>query len=190
MREEIKYRGASISMSQVSKVLSVLEEDLVVRKRGHGVRLLQPKKLLDSLVDAYEVPKPTETFEANANLGPELLRRLRERAEEAGARIVGFDPQRYVIAPEARERLEVYVEPSIGSDLRDAFDLEPASRFANVVVRVVDEPGVFFDPEEADGFLWASSLEVYLQLMQGGKREKEIAGDLRESLLSTAEASR
>ena len=189
IQEEIEERGASISLSQVSKVLSALEDDLVIRKKGHGVRLLQPKKLLDSLVDAYKVPEPSATLETSVPLQPDLFAHLSERAREAGARIVGFDPQRYVIAPEARERMEVYVEPSIGPDLPDALGLDRVSRFSNLVVRVVDEPGVYFDSVEDDDFHWAPPLEVYLQLMQGGKREKEIAADLRGDLLANAEAA-
>ena len=155
----------------------------MVRKKGYGVQLLQPKKLLDSLIDAYKVPKPTLTLEAKAELGPDLFRHLRGQAGQAGARVVGFEPQRYVVAPEARERLEVDVEPGIGSDLRGAFDLDPVTRFANLIIRVVDEPGVYFDPIEDGGFCWAPPLEVYLELMQGGKREQEIAEDLRSHIL-------
>ena len=183
VQEEIGRRGASISLSQVSKVLSALEDDLVIRRKGHGVQLLQPKKLLNSLVDAYKAPKPTQTLEAKAELGPDLLRRLRGQADRAGARVVGFEPQRYVIAPGVRERLEVYVEPDIGADLSGAFDLDPVTRFANLVIHVVDEPGVYFDLVEDRGFRWSPPLEVYLELMQGGKREQEIADDLRPHLL-------
>ena len=184
VREEIERRGGSVSMGQVSKVLSALEDDLVIRKRGHEVRLLQPKKLLDALVDAYKTPVATSTLEAKAELDPGFLRHLRERAQRAGARIVGVDPQRYVIAPQSRDRLEVYVEPGVG-DLTDAFDLEPVSRFATLAVHAVAEPGVYFDPVVDGGFEWVPPLEVYLQLMQGGKREQEIASNLRPSILDT-----
>lgn len=188
VRDEVERRGAPISMSQVSKVLSALEDDLVVRKSAEGVRLLQPKKLLDALVEGYRPPKPLQTLEAKVELGPELYDRLRARAARIGARISGFDPQRYVVAPQSHERLEVYVNPAIGLDLAEAFGLVPSTRFSNLIVRVTDEPGVFFDLEEAEGFPWCPPLEVYLELMQGGKREKEIALGLRGSLLTPAEA--
>ncbi len=194
VQAEVERRGGSLSYSQVAKVVGALADDLVVRKEregtSEGVRLLQPAKLLGALVEGYGVPEASAVLEARAELGPETFERLTAQADAAGARIVGFDPQRYVIAPQSRERLEVYVEPGIGPDLRDVLGLAPVSRFSNLVVRVVDEPGVYFDPVEADGLRWAPPLEVYLQLMQGGKREKEIAGDLREGLLAGAEASR
>lgn len=175
--------GGSISLGQVSKVLTAMEDDLVVRKTSDAIKLLQPKKLLEALAESYDRPEPLQTLKAKADLGPALYERLRTRADKAGARIVGFEPQRYVIAPTSRTQLEVYVEPAIGRDLATAFGLEPARRFENVIVRVVDEPGVYFDPREADGFPWCPPLEVYLQLMQGGKREQEIAEDLRTHLL-------
>ncbi len=193
VQEEVERRGGSLSYSQVAKVVGALADDLIIRKErkgtSEGVRLLQPKKLLDALVEGYQTPEASAMLEAKAELAPDLYKRLSALADAVGARIVGFDPQRYVIAPQARERLEVYVEPSVGTDLREALGLEYAPRFANLVVRAVDDPGVFFDPVEADSFRWAPPLEVYLQLMQGGKREKEIAAALRERLLANAGTS-
>lgn len=186
VQEEIEHRGGVISLSQVSKVLSALEDDLVIRKTGEGIRLLQPKKLLDALAEGYRLPKPTQTLETKAELGPQLFDRLTARAAEAGARIAGFEPQRYVIAPQSRERLTVYVEPAVGSDLASVFELDPVSRFSNLDIRVIDEPGVYFDLEEDHGFRWCPPLEVYLQFMQSGKREQEIAQDLRPRLLDPA----
>ena len=190
VQEEIERRGGTLSLSQVSKVLSALEDDLVIRKTSDEIQLLQPAKLLDALAEDYRRPKPVETVEAKAALGPAFYAALRARAEARGVRLVGYDPQRYVVAPEARERLVVYVEPGAGSDLAAAFELEPAVRFANVVVQAVDEPGVYFDAREADGFRWCAPLEVYVQLMQGGKREQESALQLRADLLATASGGR
>lgn len=186
IKEEIEKRGGSLSLSQVSKVLSALEDDLVIRKTSEEIRLLQPAKLLDALVEDYRIPEPIRTLEAKVEIGPQLFGRLTDRARGAGVKIAGFEPQRYVVAPESRERLTIYVEPGKGLDLVETFDVTPAARFANLVIQTVEEPGVFFDTLEADGFRWCSPLEVYLQLMQGGKREQEAARQLRESLLEQA----
>lgn len=194
VQEEIERRGGTLSLSQVSKVLIALEDDLVIRKTrdgtSEGIRLLQPKKLLDALAEAYRLPKPARTLETKAELGPQLFDRLTARADEAGARIAGFEPQRYVIAPQSRERLTVYVESAVGSDLASVFELDPVARFSNLEIRVVDEPGVYFDLEEDRGFRWCPPLEVYLQFMQGGKREQETALQLRDDLLTQASEGR
>ena len=188
VQEEIARRGGTLSLSQVSKVLLALEDDLVIRKTrdgtSEGIRLLQPKKLLDGLAEAYRLAQPAHALETKAELGPRLFERLTARAAEAGARIAGFEPQRYVIAPQSRERLTVYVESTVGPDLARVFGLDPVARFSNLDIRVMDEPGVYFDLEEDSGFRWCSRLEVYLQLMQGGKREQETALQLRDDLLT------
>ena len=116
----------------------------------------------------------------------DFLASLRARAGQLGVRVAGYAPQRYVVAPEAREMLVVYVEDQ-GLALSHAFGLDYAPRFANVVLHSVDAPTVFFDPHEADGFPWCPPLEVYLHLMAGGKRERASAETLRPALVERAE---
>ncbi len=190
VKAEVERRGGAISLSQVSKVLRALEEDLVIRKDANGISLLQPARLLDALVRGYRRPEPTSTLDIRASRDAAFFAALRERAEVGGMILVGYDPQRYVVAPEVRERVVIYVGPGDGLhvDLAEWLGLEPAARFANVRVQVVNGLSVLFDAREEDGFLWCAPLEVYLQLMQGGKREKEAAESLRSDILATASA--
>ena len=90
VRAEVERRGGSVSMGTVSKVLSVLEEDLVVTK-AEGVRLVQPAALLDRLADHYGGPGATRRRSGKAPLGPPFYRDLLESAGEAGARVIGRD---------------------------------------------------------------------------------------------------
>ncbi|MEX2470913.1 MAG: hypothetical protein WEA34_01945 [Gemmatimonadota bacterium] len=189
VRDEIERRQGSLSLGQVSKVLSALEDELVVRKGDDGVRLVQPERLLDALVDGYRRPEVLREISLKAELAPNLLSALMERAADASARIVGYDPARYAIAPEPGERLVVYVEPRAFASVADIRQAEHSLRFANLTIRAVKSPWIFFDAEEADGFNWCSRLETYLQLMQGGKREREIATQLRDEILDEARAS-
>jgi len=190
LREEIQRREGSLSLSQVSKVLTALEDDLIVRKGEDGVRLIQPERLLDSLVDNYRRPNAIQEANLKAELGPDLFATLMSKAGAARARIAGYEPALYVIAPELRERLVVYVEPRGFSSVGNLPQAEPSRRFANLTVRAIKEPLVFFDAEEDSGFMWCSPLETYLQLMQGGKREQESAAQLREGILDKATAAR
>jgi hypothetical protein len=94
VHKEIERRGGTLSLSQVSKVLSALEDDLVIRKTSGEIRLLQPAKLLDALAEDYRRPEPTVAVEAKASLGPAFYADLLARAETQGVRLVGYDPQR------------------------------------------------------------------------------------------------
>lgn len=187
--EDIQRRGGSLSLSQVSKVLSALEDDLIVRKGDDGVRLVQPERLLDSLEKDYRQPDVLQEVNLQADLGPDLLAAIVTRARAAKAAVAGYAPARYVIAPEPGERLLVYVEPRGFSGLSSIPQVERSRRFANFTIRAIKEPLVFFDTEDEGGFRWCSRLETYLQLMQGGKREREVASPLREEILEKAQAT-
>lgn len=188
--EEIQRREGSLSLGQVSKVLSALEDDLIVRRGDDGVRLVQPERLLDSLENGYRGPDVVQEVDLRANLDSDFFAELVKRARAAKVRIAGYAPARYVIAPEPGERLIVYVEPRGLSAVGNVSGAEPSRRFANLTIRAIKEPLVFFDTEEEGGFRWCSRLETYLQLMQGGKREREIASPLREDILAKAKVTR
>lgn len=183
---EIKRRGGSLSLGQVSKVMSALQDDLILRKGNDGVRLIQPERLLDSLVESYRRPEAVQEVSLKANLGPDLFAKLMGKARGANACIAGCDPARYMIAPESGKRLVVFVEPRGFPTMSRVPEAELSPRFANLTIRAIRKPEVFFDTEEESGFLWCSPLETYLQLMQGGKREQETAAPLREDILRKA----
>ncbi len=183
---EIERRGGSLSLGQVSKVLSALRDDLIIRKGDNGVRLIQPARLLDSLVESYRRPAAVQEVNLKANLGPDLFAKLMGMAKSATASIAGYDPARYMIAPESGERLVVYVEPRGFPTISGLLQAERSPRFANLTIRAITERTVFFDTEEESGFRWCSPLEIYLHLMKGGKREQETAAQLREDILRKA----
>lgn len=183
---EIERRGGSLSMGQISKVLSALQNDLIIRKGNDGVRLIQPERLLDSLVESYRRPVAVQEVNLKANLGLDLFADLLGKARGATARIAGYDPTRYMIAPESGVRLVAYVEPRGFPTMNRLLQAERSQRFANLTIRAIEEPAVFFDTEEEGGFVWCSPLETYLQLMRGGKREQETATQLREDILRKA----
>ena len=59
-------------------------------------------------------------------------------------------------------------------------DLEETSRFANIELLETDENFVYFDARDD---LVASPVQTYLELMQGDKRERETAEQLRKTIL-------
>jgi hypothetical protein len=181
VRQEIERRGGSISMGTVSKVLKVLEGDLIVQKDG-GVRLIQPGRLLDRLASHYEGPTVGRRRTGKASLAGSFYDALLEEAAHAGVRVAGRSEALYVIAPTSEERTFIYVS-RLGNWL-DALPFQETERFANVEFAETDDEGVFFDTQERDGFPWCSKLQIYLELVQGGKRERDAATQLRDDLLN------
>jgi predicted oxidoreductase len=56
-------------------------------------------------------------------------------------------------------------------------------RFPNLEIIEADDETAYFDALEDDKFLWASSVQVYLELMAGDKRDRETAEQVRSFIL-------
>lgn len=180
VRQEIERRGGSISMGTVSKVLSTLDQDLIVRKNG-GVRLIQPDRLLDRLASHYGGPYVKHVRAGKAPLKRPFFDALCAEASRAGVRIAGRSETAYVIAPTSGERTRIYVS-KLGEWL-GALPFQETDRFADVEFAEVADEAAFFDTQERDGFPWCSKLQIYLELAGGGKRERDAAAQLRDDLL-------
>jgi hypothetical protein len=180
VRDEIRNRGGEISLSTVSKVLKSLENELVVG-RERGVRLLQPDRLLDRLVRNFQEPEVGRRRLFRAKSLDAVLEEIMEQGRSADVNVAGRGERVYTSFPGAERMLELYV-----SDI-DALDvpLEPAEGrgFADLRLLETTNELVFFDRRLRDGFLWTSPLQTYFEHATGGKREREISQQMRDSIL-------
>jgi len=188
VRVEIERRGGTISLGTVSKVLTTLEEEMLISKRP-AIELKRPETLLDRLVEGY-VADPVEVrrrFPGKLDMDPSTLERLQSSATSAGVRLVGGTSGPEDPTPQS-DVLPIYMD-SINRFL-DEFPVPESTRFPNVELRETRDDRVFFDVRSRDGFEWLSPLQRYLELASGGKREKEIASLLRESIINAVESAR
>jgi hypothetical protein len=210
---EIQQRGGEVALATVSKVCKSLEDDLVIEGgRGQApglrqpaprrpkdfpkpprvgpslffvrwLRLLQPEKLLDLLVDNYALPAVSRTFQGKCELGSKELRmRLQGWEDRSGARVVltgASSVEAYAVM--AREPVQSFycsdldgVVKNLGDDIRET-DL-----FANVRFLETQDDFVYFDRRPG---LWASPIQSYLELVAGDKREQETAEQVRRVIL-------
>ncbi len=173
-----------ISLSTVSKVLKVLEEDLIVGRNG-GIRLLQPDKLLENLNRNYTPPKITRRVRLKVPGGIETIRKtLLIRAEKGGLPLTATGlstAERYAVSPRD-EPLSVYCpDPEL---LLEGMPPSRMDRFPNLELIETDDETVYFDCRREADFYWASPGQVYLELMSGDKRDRETAGQVRALILS------
>ena len=177
--EGIKALGGSLSLSTVSKVLKVLEEELIVEKGDRGVCLLQPRKLLQQLKAGYRAPQPTQTLRLK-------LPATREEKEAVLDDVLGAEAwiwsgessaEAYTVTTSARI-YSAYTPADLqtGDGLRNFED----SRFYNCELYQTQEASVYFDRNGR----WSSMLECYLALSQLDKREQEIAQEIEAELLN------
>lgn len=177
--EEIQRRGGEITLSTVSKALKGLEEDLLAG-RGETIRILQPGRMLDLLVQNYQAPAITHRRRVKVPDRWRSLRQFAQNAQEYGVSIIGDLPSRYVIMPESEDVMRVYTT-SIEDTIR-GIEHEDDSRFPNMELIEIRDQTVYFDPSTEQQFPFISPLQTYLMLAAGGKREQEVAAQLRSDL--------
>lgn len=180
----IRQCGGEVSLSTVSKVLSALADDLLIEKSRNRIRIVQAARMLDKLTENYSSPAQDGP--------PELLRIQGDGAEREKTieDILGTDawiwdgstsatqhlglpmPRLPVVLVRARDLMSLVVIPDVVA--RD-------SRFPNVAIRYTNDREPFFrcDPNGHR----ASVLEAYLSWSRLDKRERELAGELRNRIL-------
>jgi hypothetical protein len=191
LRDEVNTRNPlvtrwgkqAMSLSTVSKALKGMEEDLIV-DRSEGIRLLQPDKLLEQLNLNYELPWRTSITTLKVNCGSQqLIGLLQEKSEQTNSPIMATglsSVSRYAVM-QRDDVLSVYC-PRVAA-LTAALQAREDQRFPNLRLIETDEQSAFFDAREENGFLWASPVQSYLELMVGDKRDQETAEQVRSYVL-------
>ena len=177
-----QWKKKAMNISTVSKVIKVLEEDLII-SRGGGTRLLQPEKLLKKLNENYTPPEITNRVRMKVSEGAltELLMKESQRLAlpfvATGISSVG----RYAVMQRGNmvsaycPGLERLLE-NLSGNLSD--------RFPNLELLETEDETVFFDSRQEEGFWWASPIQVYLELMAGDKRDQETAEQVKSYIIS------
>ncbi|MCC7343271.1 MAG: hypothetical protein IT170_19485 [Bryobacterales bacterium] len=196
VRDEVAKCGGSVSLGTVSKVLKVLEDDLVIRRDGRATELIQPDELLDRLAKAFRPPSVTarKKYQWTGDRSPwsrvfgQNARRLRESGErlvKTGASSV----DEYAIA--LRERMQSYyctAIEAIEQPLKD--ELRESSHFPDLELIETRDPTVYFDTQPATQVPAASPVQAWLELQAGDKRQSEAAKIIRQRILSELQTER
>jgi len=182
-----RWKKKPMSLSTVSKSLKTLEDDLIIDRKGI-IRLLQPDKLLENLSQNYAAPNIKAGIRLKVHAeGETLWQLLRRLSQEIDAPIVttGASSVGQYAVMQRGDLFSVYC-PSLEM-LVERLPGSRTDRFPNLEIIEADDETVYFDAREDDKFLWASSVQVYLELMAGDKRDKEIAEQVRSLILKDVE---
>ena len=172
-----------MSLSTVSKSLKALVEDLIVERKD-VIRLVQPDKLLEKLSENYAPPKIKERVRLKI---PEesgtLWELLQEQSQDLNLPLVATGTssvtqyavmQRGDVLSVYCPRLEMLLERLPGSQ---------SDRFPNLELVETEDETVYFDARKEGNSWWASSVQVYLELIAGDKRDRETAEQMKSSIL-------
>ncbi len=172
--------GGSVSLGTVSKVVTALQDELIVSKRD-GIEVIQPPMLLNRLADNYRESAPLRRVRGSFEERRELLREASAWSARTGAMLAVAGEQRYTGAPSSDAYPAIYTDRP--DDLAQEFGFEAGARFADAEIRGTDDSQVYFDLNCDDRIPWQSEIQTYLELMQGDKRMLELAGPLRDRIL-------
>ena len=189
IREEIKSLGGTVTLSTVSKVLARLEEELIVGRQSGEIRLLQPEKLLQRLVENYRPPEVTRRFLGKiiTNVSPETLLMV--------SRLNWVLERRVLTGASSIRRLyaEMPREPTSSFYCRDLValvellqrdgDVREEDRFPDLELLETNDDTIYFGLRVVGGTPYASGVQTYLELATGGKREQEMAEKFKTLIL-------
>jgi len=163
--------------------LKTLEEDLIVGRDGQ-IRLLQPDKLLEKLSQSFTLPQLTARARMKVSLeGTAIYEILGRRSEELNLPIVATgitSAGRYTVMQRG-EMISIYCPRA--KTLLERLPGSQTDRFPDLEILETADETAYFDARQEDSFIWASPVQVYLELMAGDKRDQETAAQIEDNLL-------
>lgn len=182
----------SLTFSTVSKVLSSMEQDLIIERNAQGIDLLQPDTLLENLSRNYVGPTSVAISLKVSTPGKKLTDSLAVAAAQIKAPIIatGFSSvDRYAVM-QREEKLAVFCPRTDALIEQFAPVSSTADRFPNLEIFDTQDSTVYFDAVQENRFFWASPVQTYLELMAGDKRDQETAVQVRNLLLKAIKEKR
>lgn len=179
----IQSRGGALTLGMVSKVLQRLEADLAIeRPSRNAVRVIQPERLLDGLLDAYQPPKAQAAWLGKVALRPEeLLSRLQAIANDGGVVRTGEASANEYAAWAGEPIIACYCRATPSALLeRLGVEAKETRAFANLRLIQAENQLLYFDPRPS---LAASPIQAYLEMASGDKRQKQVAEQIRSAIL-------
>ncbi len=132
----------------------------------------------------YRQPIAEKRITGKAEDIDDTLLQMSENADENDFLCAVNEPRRYAVMPSSNAMTKVYTQ-NIDKLLAE-INFSEGERFSNLEIIETQDPTVYFDRryELAPGYYFTSPLQVYLELANGGKREKETAEQIAEGLLN------
>ncbi len=182
-------KAAGVSLGLVSNVRTGLLDREWARLTNDGMLLSDPDRAAGRLERGVRTAYPTQRLGFYTTLHGasfnEAVRRLPATSLETGSTALASFSAAQWLAPYGRIGTHYFYADQQGLEsLRSNLKLSPASKGENVVVMLLDDPGLFLDnTEPAPGVVCTSPVQTYLDLFKAGERGQEAAEHLRREQL-------
>jgi hypothetical protein len=179
--------AADVSLGHASNVRAGLLDREWAQVSAEGLFICDPDTLLDAWREAYEPPAGRRQGFYTTLHGAAFETAVRELRPAAGAgwtALASFSAAQW-LAPYGRTGTQYFYADEAGLDqLRSVLKLSTAATGENVVVTVLEDPGLFRDfIEPAPDVVCTSPVQTYLDLAMAGERGREAADHLRRERL-------
>lgn len=183
--------SAGVSVGLVSMATTALAREQLVSKSRAGIRMTQPKRLLDNWSQAYDLGRSAMRTFRSLEDGPALTERLERQAERLGERYaltLWSGASALLAGHEPAAHLALYWQGDPG-ELAGALQLsESIGRNYAFVFTPYDESLLWETRASRDGLRVVSPLQLYLDLASGDESELALAGKVRQRLIRLGEA--
>lgn len=185
LAESVNKGGVTVSLSQVSKAVSAMTEDLVIGKSDGSINLNDPVGLLEKLGRGWR-DTITGRRLLRVRKGSEWWRALSSMKDLKWAVTGESSASRYVnFAQGGPVRVAVENLSQAREAIGEAGSNETVPSFADLELCEVEDPGYFFAPETDErGIRWASKVQTWLELQSGGARQKDASNDVKSLILN------
>ncbi len=180
--EAIQTSGTNLSLSQVSKAVKALEDELIVSSTGRKIRLKDSLRLVDQLGSEWRPPRA-------AKMGlrlPQPLLALPRLSQSEGLKwsITGESSvTKYTPFGQGRPLQVAVTNISKAWKILDGSP-EDIRSFADVELIETSEAGFYFQNDtDSDGLIWASKIQTWIELRNGDARQQDAARDIRAQIL-------
>ncbi len=188
LRNAIVDSGADLSLSQVSKAVTAMQEDLILSKAGGVISLQEPLRLLDSLAREWKGPSPNARRALRIPPDMNWARALSSVAQLKWAVTGESSAQRYTAFSQGGPRQIAVSSLPLALEALDGIPEDVVS-FADIELIESSEEGLYFaNKVDKAGQRWASRLQTWLELQAGDARQQEAAKDLRAQILKEVKA--
>lgn len=181
------YNQPPMVMATVSKAIKAMEEDLIVSREQGQLKLIQPDKLLEKLLENYQAQTRGEIIRRRVSISAaDLPAKLAGLSNELNLPVVATglgSATRYAVMQRG-ELLSIYCPRPAA--LLSRLPASESDRFPNLEIIQSEEQTNYFDNrrDEQNGFRWASPVQAYLEMMRGDKRDQETAAQIRTELVA------
>ena len=181
----INERGGDITLSTVSKVLSSLEEGLLITKTGAGISVMNREKLLESILEGYiSYAKRNENkiYTYGFDIGFDISFFKSTKVDFAAC---GFYAAK-LKGLAATDRITIFVK-SVNA-AKKAFEwsivrVKPDAEFGQLDLIETSNSCVWFNLQEKPVYSVVDDIELYLEMMVDTPRGPKIAEILKERIL-------